>query len=730
MLNQLLSPTGISHNTEICVSDSTAACSHFVLSLDLIILLTLPLVGSIQQNSDSNFERKYRIVFSFCISLVFLIIGSCVSKQVDTIFILASTLGTIILSSASFAYNDLVTEYRFVKTQLVELETMELARTQQLNEEHNSQLRHMIANLAHDLKTPLTALISTLDLISIAHVEIKSYVKNKKEALITISSIEDSMKYLDSSNIMMLMIINRCIDYVKAMKGLKLVPQLDTFLLKDIVFPSVECIKHFHDEISISLSTFTDKLLKPILSDSQWIQESLLCLLSNASKFSCRCNVTVDVKIVQWSDLLMLNSMHTIDGVFYEPPKRSFSDQEIDSTNRSATRKTEMTSDYSTNTSQTELSLRRALQLDRYSSQKIVNKLISQKSSGYHHSKEHFIMFEISDNSVGLSKETLKKLFKPSDSTSQGLTSGGTGIGLYTLACRVDALNGCYGAYNRMDCKGSTVWFALPHVSMDVVDVKCIEGVENVFENENINYSNFPSDRIMAKSNSILHKQRSSCDDKYHMIESVTCVSEGDPLVCESIGTKQVSNLQIQKSSSSSISIMDTIIQESSKLDSTTTENENNKLIPSTSLNILIVDDSRPISKSLSRSFELKGHHVDIAYDGSDGVRMFNTLTKNREYILHIIVMDIQMPIMNGFDAIKRIREIEMESLLMNSSELSHHNIIAKEKKNHKVWIIASSANSDADTRQTALECGADIFASKPFKVDELLLKYKSYLQE
>jgi hypothetical protein len=65
------------------------------------------------------------------------------------------------------------------------------------------------------------------------------------------------------------------------------------------------------------------------------------------------------------------------------------------------------------------------------------------------------LLFEVSDHGIGLSDEAMSNLFKPFKQAQR--LAGGTGLGLYSLAKRIDAIGGFYGAFVASRCLDCTV---------------------------------------------------------------------------------------------------------------------------------------------------------------------------------------------------------------------------------------------------------------------------------
>jgi two-component system, sensor histidine kinase and response regulator len=112
---------------------------------------------------------------------------------------------------------------------------------------------------------------------------------------------------------------------------------------------------------------------------------------------------------------------------------------------------------------------------------------------------------------------------------------------------------------------------------------------------------------------------------------------------------------------------------------------------------ILLVDDVE-INRELAKIIlEKQGHQVVLAVDGQDA------LEKARNGGFDLILMDIQMPVMDGFEATNEIRAFE----------LAH--------KRQPVPIVAMTAYALQGDKERCLAAGMDAYLSKPIKEDDLL---------
>ncbi|EJD55415.1 hypothetical protein AURDEDRAFT_94266 [Auricularia subglabra TFB-10046 SS5] len=125
-------------------------------------------------------------------------------------------------------------------------------------------------------------------------------------------------------------------------------------------------------------------------------------------------------------------------------------------------------------------------------------------------------------------------------------------------------------------------------------------------------------------------------------------------------------------------------------------------------LRVMVVDDDLLNRKVLSKRLERDGHVVKQCGDGVDAVDLF---TKG-DFAFDCIFMDIQMPLMNGYDATKRIREIEHEQSA-RSPRLDEPLTLSRMLEG-RIPVVAVSASLKERERDVLLEFGIDGWLLKP----------------
>lgn len=117
-------------------------------------------------------------------------------------------------------------------------------------------------------------------------------------------------------------------------------------------------------------------------------------------------------------------------------------------------------------------------------------------------------------------------------------------------------------------------------------------------------------------------------------------------------------------------------------------------------INILVVDDEPAMRQGLSDNLEFEGYEVTTAKDGP------SALEAVKQTSFELVILDVMMPKMSGFDVCKRLRET-----------------------NNQVPIILLTAKGEEMDRVLGLEFGADDYIAKPFSLRELLARIKAILR-
>jgi DNA-binding response OmpR family regulator len=116
--------------------------------------------------------------------------------------------------------------------------------------------------------------------------------------------------------------------------------------------------------------------------------------------------------------------------------------------------------------------------------------------------------------------------------------------------------------------------------------------------------------------------------------------------------------------------------------------------------NILIVEDETKIADTLKQGLTENSFHVEVAYDGSAGYKLFET------HAFNLIVLDIDLPGINGYDFCKMVRA-----------------------KDPDIPVIMLTAFSSLNDKIEGYDAGADDYVIKPFEFKELLMKIRVSLK-
>jgi two-component system OmpR family response regulator len=116
-------------------------------------------------------------------------------------------------------------------------------------------------------------------------------------------------------------------------------------------------------------------------------------------------------------------------------------------------------------------------------------------------------------------------------------------------------------------------------------------------------------------------------------------------------------------------------------------------------MRILVVEDDSLLQRSLAASLRDENYAVDTADNGEDG------LAKAQEGSYDAIVLDVMMPVLDGWEMLARLRE------------------------RHTTPVLMLTARDTVPDRVKGLDCGADDYLTKPFDTDELLARLRAIIR-
>ena len=118
-------------------------------------------------------------------------------------------------------------------------------------------------------------------------------------------------------------------------------------------------------------------------------------------------------------------------------------------------------------------------------------------------------------------------------------------------------------------------------------------------------------------------------------------------------------------------------------------------------MRILVVEDEKKIAELIEARLKKEKYQVDISLDGEDG--LYNALND----IYDLILLDVMLPKMNGFEILKKIKD-----------------------NNIKAEVIMLTARSSIEDKLEGFDIGADDYLTKPFHMEELVARVNTRLRK
>lgn len=504
----------------------------------------------------------------------------------------------------------------------------------------------LLANMSHEIRTPMNAILGFSNLL-------QNTVMNKKQ--------KDYVNKIKASSQTLLGIINDILDFSKIETG-KLTLEKSLFNLEEVLnnIGSITGIKAFNKGLEFIVLK-SPELPEKLVGDPIRLGQILLNLTSNAIKF----------------------------------------------------------------TSKGEISLKVTLK------ERIGNKLL--------------LLFEVKDTGIGLTEENKRTIFNPFTQGDSTITReyGGTGLGLSISKQLIELMGGAIWVESTYG-NGSTFYFTVK-LGIEIYSKKNSQIVPKSLRNKNVliialNENLRSVLGIYLEDFSLSYKGVKDCNEALFSLEKM---KEKFDLIIVDFSFKNLTDfdfmrklhtlentketkfilltvyarediiLQAKRNGFQEVlmkpigqSLLYNTIVSLFSIDKNTSnakrQKSMNKNLYIEKIKILLVEDNELNQEVTKELLESEGAIVDIAANGLDA---FNILKVNKnEY--NIILMDIQMPILDGYKTTRKIKT---------------------ELPNFKIPIIALSADAMQGTRELVLSSGMDDYLTKPIVPNELFATIKRW---
>jgi two-component system, sensor histidine kinase and response regulator len=360
--------------------------------------------------------------------------------------------------------------------------------------------------------------------------------------------------------------------------------------------------------------------------------------------------------------------------------------------------------------------------------------------------KDRILHFTVADTGIGIPADKQKSIFDPFMQADSSTTRnyGGTGLGLTISSRLVEMMGGRIWVDSEIG-RGSKFHFTLragvasapPHGKETPPQADILSGVKVLVVDDNPTNCRIVRDMLNAwgmKADSVesgeLALDRLSAaqkaedpyslvltdlhmpgldgftlierlrDDSRIAVDSIMMISSGehrgDAARCERLGVASYLTKPVRQSDMrSTITAVLSARLQHQPLPHVTAKARRADGGPGRPLRVLLVEDS-PVNQHLaSRLLEKRGHRVVVA---ATGVQALDAI---RTSAFDLVLMDVQMPEMDGFDAVARIREMEKGTTI-------------------HIPVIALTAHAMQGDRERCLAAGMDGYLSKPIHSEEL----------
>ncbi len=525
-------------------------------------------------------------------------------------------------------------------------QTLTLARDQAL--QASAYKSEFVARMSHEIRTPISAVIGTIELLKITQLD------HEQQELVNI---------IDASADCLLTVVNEVLDYSKLEAG-KVQLEYSDFSLVSLIESTTDLMAPVAAKKNISMMVYVDPVLNVVNGDPVRCRQILLNLLGNAVKFTDKGEIIVRATRESVDESTML------------------------------------------------------------------------------------VRFSVADTGKGMSEDATKRLFQPFVQVGGEVRTDGTGLGLTISKRLVEMMNGQIGMRSIPD-KGSTFWFslrlkhAIPGSVTDSLPLRAmapdLAGLRVLVVDDSENASQILQSYLKAAG--FRTACAASADEGLEMLRHnafkdqpfevaiidlkgidgalkmaseigedptisrtrlifLTSLSHGLPN--QDLWRKGFSSYLTKPVRQSALvaSILDVTFGSMDTSDIIVAtdahgHSSNWQTAESHQKTILVAEDNTFLQKVITKVLKRLGYAADVAVNGAQAVEK----VKTGHYAL--VLMDCQMPIMDGFEAARTIRSAEKDG-------------------SKRIPIVAMTASVRQSDRDLCMESGMDAFLSKPVTMEKL----------
>ena len=354
-------------------------------------------------------------------------------------------------------------------------------------------------------------------------------------------------------------------------------------------------------------------------------------------------------------------------------------------------------------------------------------------------------IFIIKDNGIGMSKEFVKHIFEPFEREATTTQTGiqGTGLGMAITRNIVEMMNGTISVESEPG-NGSAftveITLKLQDIEKNEEQFKELEGLRALVVDDDFN----TCDSVSKMLKQIGMKAEWTTSGREAVYRSKMAINEGDPFhtyiidwqMPETSGVETARRIRSTAGNDASIIILTAYdwsdIEEEAKAAGVTAfcakplfmSDLKSALLMANNLaekedvaaawtladfsgkRVLLVEDIELNREIAQVILEEAGFEVESAPDGTDAVSM---VSSSEENYYDVVLMDVQMPIMNGYEATRTIRSLPREDV-------------------KTLPIIAMTANALEEDKEAALKNGMNAHIAKPIDMDIFISVLKQFL--